>query len=137
MVASGCMIFLFVKRRLVKKKMSSMKNQICKIKKRNKKPTSSPTIESRPKIEETIEETPPSKVKMNEDPTPKRSNLRNLLDGWKRRQTAKKTVKSETKSTEYKTYSMFDEFKDSPPRDQTSRNDSIESRKFDAHCYNK
>ena len=120
----------------MKNKMTSAKNLICGItrrKNRRKKAAPKETIEIQPKIKEEIikEEIEEVTVEDNDD-TPKRSNIKRILDSWK---SVSPQKKSEVKTPKVTRFSIFDDFKDSKDSKtpdespQGSRVDSIESRK--------
>ena len=134
MLISGCFIYLYIKRKMVKKQIKGMKNHLFNPKRR-KTDKASPTAEDPPQIEEEFipKVTPPSKVKINDEPTPKRSDLRRFMDGLKKKKTVvKKEPQNAIKTTNFVQFPMFEEFKDSPPSDtiMDSRKDSVGSRKY-------
>ena len=130
-VASGLFIFMYLKRRIMKTKCF-----ICKIKRRKnsrKKAAPKETIEMQPKIKEVIikEEIEEVTAEDNDD-TPKRSNIKRILDSWK---SVSPQKKPEVKTPKVTRFSIFDDFKDSKDSKTSdespicSRIDSIESRK--------
>lgn len=153
--ASGAFIYVYLRRRLIASKASqstkNLRNVICRIRRRRKKAPKETVEEKHSKIEETIstiEEKTPKIEKINPEieefivtdteETPKRSNIKNILDSWKSASSKKKSegsskTKSKVKTTKVTHFSMFDDFKDSNHSNTSSgnlRTDLIESRKF-------
>lgn len=156
--ASGALIFVYLKRRLiVTKKSKSTKNRknfICGIKRRRKEEPKETIEENHPKIEEIqekIEEINPNpeeiqpeiKPEVDEftitdtEQTPKRSHINRILKAWKSESPKKKSenpseAKKKVTTTKMKHFTIFDDFKDSNDSNDSSRhsrNDFIESRK--------
>lgn len=163
--ASGSLIYVYLRRRLIASKATqstkNFRNVICRIRRRRKKAPKETVAEKHPKIEETtstieaktpkiekinpeIDEIQPQIKNENEEftvtdseETPKRSNIKKILDSWKSESSKKKTessskAKSKVKTTKVTHFSMFDDFKDSNQSKTSSRNsrtDLIESRK--------
>ena len=127
-VVSGCVLIVYLKRRLMKKNAIALKKRICGIR-RKKRTTPKTTIEEQPKIEEDLTPKTPlqTKIEINEDPTPKRSNIKRILDGWRKSDSPKRVPQRKTTK-----FTMFDDFKEeqsSQPALKQSPKSSLDSRK--------